>query len=954
MTPRLFPALLCRTFLAVLSIALGFAAERQPWTTSRIHGSPEPPKPFRVERIYTNITFINPLDAGTIPGTHRLVVVEQRGKIWSVEDENAKEADLFADLKDFDKEVVESYGVTFHPKFLENREVFVWINVDSRGKPNRDDGTRIVRFKMAEANPPRLDTKSGQVIFTWMSGGHNGGNIRFGPDGMLYISTGDSESPDPPDSRNTGQDISDVLSSVLRIDVDHPDAGRAYSIPKDNPFVQTAGARGEVWAYGFRNPWRISFDPRRGDLWAADVGWELWEMVHRVERGGNYGWSITEAGKQEVHPNGQRGPTPILPPVVVHPHDEAASITGGDVYYGKRLPELNGAYVYGDWQFGTFWSLKTEGSRVIEHRELCRSSLMPAGFGVRHDGELIICDHGGGGLWRFDRNPEAGKTANFPRKLSESGLFADVAKQRPQSGVLPYEINAHRWADFATSERWVGIPGDAKINVANKEWGVVGRGRLTFPEDTVLALTYSMEMERGNPASKRKIETQIMHYNGLQWGAYSYRWNDAGTDAELVGPKGDEAALEVKDASAPGGTRRQSWKFFSRAECLRCHTIWNNFTPGFTGAQLKPDILETLQLRADPQPLTEPYGDASDSQWKARSYLHVNCSVCHRESGGGAVRAFMNFDRPLKDSRLINEKPVLGGLGLPDARVIATGDPSRSVLLYRMTTAGRGHMPYLGGKLIDDAGILAVRAWVASMQRETTLPDATSRQLADEENWLKDVAAGNLVPLPKLLGSSSGCLRVAHAIIDGSLKGETRAEVINQGSALADPLKRDLFERFLPPEKRRKVLGPNFAADQLLARKGNAGHGKELFTAICATCHRADGTGADFGPDLSKIATKWDRARLLEQIVQPGKVIEPDWNLTTVTTSDGESIAGFIVTRNDHSITLKVPGGERKVVQSNEIKSVATARATLMPEGILENLSAEEAADLLEFLAARK
>jgi putative heme-binding domain-containing protein len=951
MTPRF--CLLTRALLFFAVAVASVAAERRPWTTSRFHGSPEPPKPFQVERVYTNLTFVNPLDAGTIPGTRRLVVVEQRGKIWSVEDENTSIPDLLADLKDFDKEAVECYGVTFHPKFRENRQVFIWMNVDSRGKPNREDGTRIVRFKMAEANPPRIDPKSGAVIFSWLSGGHNGGNIRFGPDGMLYVSTGDAESPDPPDGRSTGQDIGDLLASVLRIDVDHPDAGRAYGIPKDNPFLQTPGARGEVWAYGFRNPWRISFDSRRGDLWAADVGWELWEMVHRVERGGNYGWSITEAGKQDVRPNGQRGPTPILAPVVVHPHDEAASITGGEVYYGDRLPELNGAYIYGDWQFGTFWSLKTEGSRVVEHRELCRSSLMPAGFGIRHDGELIICDHGGGGLWRLGRNPDAGQTSKFPMRLSEAGFFADLKMQTPEPGVLPYEINAHRWADFATSERWVGIPGVGKISVARKEWGVVGRGRLTFPQDTVLSLTYSMEMERGNAASKRKIETQVMHFNGLQWGAYSYRWNDAGTDAELVGPKGEEIALEVKDNSAAGGLRRQNWKFFARSECLRCHTIWNNFTPGFTGAQLKADILDTLQLRADPQPLTEPYGHA-DAERRARSYLHVNCSVCHREAGGGAVRAFMNFDRPLKDSRMINERPVIGDLGLPEARVIATGDPARSVLLYRMTTAGRGHMPYLGGKLIDDAGILTIRDWVTSMPREQRLSESVARQLSDEENWLKEVAGGNVTTLPKLLATSSGALRLAHAVIDGTLKDKPRAEAIAQGAALADPLKRDLFERFLPPEQRRKVLGANFSVEPLLARKGNSAHGKEMFAAICATCHRADGIGADFGPDLSKIGMKWDRAGLLEQISQPGKVIEQDWNLTTVTTTDGESIAGFIVSRNDHSITLKIPGGERKQIPSTETKSITTARATLMPEGMLENLSAEEAADLLEFLAARK
>src|SRR4051812_46170005 len=133
MTPRCCPPLPIRALVLAVSLAVPSAAQREPWTTSRIHGSPEPPKPFQVERIYTNITFVNPLDAGTVPGTHRLVVVEQRARLWTIEDENAKEADPFADLKDFDKEAVECYGVTFHPKFAENRQVFVWMNLDSHG-----------------------------------------------------------------------------------------------------------------------------------------------------------------------------------------------------------------------------------------------------------------------------------------------------------------------------------------------------------------------------------------------------------------------------------------------------------------------------------------------------------------------------------------------------------------------------------------------------------------------------------------------------------------------------------------------------------------------------------------------------------------------------------------------------------------------------------------------------
>src|SRR4029079_11329337 len=145
----------------------------------------------------------------------------------------------------------------------------------------------------------RLDPASEAVLITWPSGGHNGGSLQFGRDGYLYISTGDGAGPNPPDPLKTGQDVSDLLSSVLRIDVDRPAGGKPCRVPDDNPLVNTAGARPEIWAYGFRNPWRMSFDSTTGALWVGDVGWELWEMIYSVERGGNYGWRVTEGGREE-------------------------------------------------------------------------------------------------------------------------------------------------------------------------------------------------------------------------------------------------------------------------------------------------------------------------------------------------------------------------------------------------------------------------------------------------------------------------------------------------------------------------------------------------------------------------------------------------------------------------------------------------------------------------------
>ncbi len=949
-------------FLAITT----HAQQRPPWTTSRIQGTPEPPPPYVVERLYPGLTFKKPLDIKPIPGSDRLVVLEETGRMFSfVPGAGVDKADLFGELSAFDPETSRSYALVFHPRFAENRFVFTWIVQDLKGADFRDDGTHIVRFRVTAESPPRLDLSSAKEIISWRAGGHNGGNLRFGPDGMLYISTGDAEKPDPPDSLVTGQDISDLLSSVLRIDVDHPDADRAYGIPKDNPFVTTPNARGEVWAYGLRNPWRMSFDPKTGDLFAGDVGWELWEMIYRIQRGGNYGWSLTEGGKQDIRPDRLRGPSPILPPLVAHSHAEAASITGGEFYHGEQLPELKDAYLYGDWQMGTFWSLRTEGDKVMEHREIARSSLMPVGFGFDHDGELIIVDHAVGGLWRLAKNPGSAKNSDFPRKLSETGLFSDTTHQTPAPGVLPYEINAPRWADHATAERWAAFPDQSGVSVASESKGVVLRGHWEFPAGAVLAKTYSLDLERGNPSTRRRIETQILHFDGSLWGTYSYRWNADQIDAELVPKEGAESVFKVTDSAAPGGEINQPWRFYSRSECGRCHTLMNHFAQGFSALQLdratsreKGDQLDAfIQLGlTPPEPaFADPHGTVGSLEVRARSYLHANCSACHRFNSGGGVPSFMNIELALKEANLIDARAVQGDLGLPDARVIASGDPCRSVLLYRMATAGSGHMPYLGSHLVDDRGLLLIRDWIASLRpNDRDLAAATLSLRKAEDQAIAQLRAGDSKPLDLLLATNSGALSVLLAIVDGKLSTDLRALAIAKGSALTEPLRRDLFERFLPESQRRKVLGSGIKPEALLSMKGDAAHGKAVFASVCIACHRLNEVGIDFGPDLSRIGSKWNRAAMLEQLLSPSNLIEPLWQLTTVELNTGDSKAGFITARSDTELTLKMAGGLTEQISTTRVTKTTTAALSMMPEGLLQNLTAQEAADLLEYLDSLK
>ena len=246
------------------------------------------------------------------------------------------------------------------------------------------------RYTMLPKAPFTLDKDSAKTIIEWESDGHNGAAVCFGNDGMLYVTTGDGTSDS--DTNVTGQRMDLLLAKLMRIDVDHPDEGKAYSVPKDNPFVGQPNIRPETWAYGFRNPWRIHCDKKTGHIWVGNNGQDLWEQIYFVRKGDNYGWSVYEGG----HPfylERKLGPTPHVKPAIEHPHSEARSMTGGIVYYGTKFPELVGAYIYGDYSTGRIWAAKHDGERVVWHKELAQTRLQITGFGTDSKGEILICDH---------------------------------------------------------------------------------------------------------------------------------------------------------------------------------------------------------------------------------------------------------------------------------------------------------------------------------------------------------------------------------------------------------------------------------------------------------------------------------------------------------------------------------------------------------------------------------
>jgi putative heme-binding domain-containing protein len=956
--------------------------KRTPWTTSRIRGTPDPPAPYRTERVFAKLRFQEPLDLTAAPGTNRLAVAERYGKIYSFPNRpDVAAADLLLDLS----KVI--YGCAFHPKFPDNGYVYVTYVVDATKE--LPEGTHVSRFR-AMGEPPRCDPDSEQLLLVWPSSGHNGGCLKFGPDGCLYIGTGDSG--EIADTHLTGQDLTKLSGKILRIDVDRQEGGKAYAIPADNPFVDVPGARGEIWAYGLRQPWKFSFDRANGDLWTGDVGQDLWEMIYRVERGGNYGWSVNE-GSHPFRPERPRGPTPILAPIVEHDHANFRSITGGYVYRGRRLPELRGAYVYGDYDTGRIWMLRydRENRRVTEHRELADSNLRLVGFAADHDGELLLLDHVGGQISRLVANPPE-QAGEFPRNLSESGLFASCADHMPAPGLIPYSVVAPQWCDGATKERYLALAGQSQIEFEGITYPQPAPGAPAgwkFPDGAVLVETISLEMEKGNPRSRRRLETRILHHRRLSggedigdqyWRGYTYLWNDEQSDAVLLeDASGRDRTFTIRDPEAPGGRRQQTWHFPSRAECTVCHNMGAKYVLGAQTLQMNKDhdyggvvanqlrTLEHLGIFTKPLPappeelprLVDYRDGANDLARRARSYLHANCSHCHRKWGGGNAEFQLLATLDLGDTGTVDIRPGQGTFNIPQARILAPGDPYRSVLFYRMAQVGPGRMPRLGSTVADEQGLRLVGDWIGRLptgdhERGAGNARAEAEAALDRLRGNGASAGERAAAMDRLLGSTGSALELAQAIADESLPRTLREEVMAKAAAASSAEVRDVFERFLPEEKRTKRLGTIVRPEEILALGGDAEQGKTIFFEAagvqCRNCHKIGGQGTEIGPDLSHVGKQYDRAQLLEAMLEPSKKIDPKYLVYVVETASGRIHNGLLIEKTPQAIVLKNDKNETVRVAADEVERLAPRQQSLMPDLLLRDLTARQVADLVAFL----
>ena len=690
--PRALVSLLALVVAVV--VACGDDEPARPAAPQACVPPPPPAVGVVLEPALGDVRFTQPVEIVLGPpaasGAARFYVLEQAGRVKIAALEGG-EPSLALDITSRIKAGGEAglLGLAFDPKFSDNGFVYLYFTALLEEKPGIVWQDVLARYTSKDGGAT-LDPASEKILLSVDDpfGNHNGGKLAFGPDGYLYVSLGDGGSGGDP--RGNAQNMDALLGKILRVD---PASGDPYGIPADNPFAR-GGGRPEIWAYGLRNPWKLSFDRETGDLWCADVGQNRYEEVNRIIPGGNYGWPIRE-GKHcyEAATCATEG---LVDPVAEYRRTEGISVTGGYVYRGKRIAALTGKFVYGDFGTGNIWGVDARGQEA--GTLLTSSSLKISTFAQDADGEVYVADYATGAVKQLAAAPGAPLTAGEGTSLVSTGCIDPVTKQAPP-GAIPYTVSSPVWSDGAEEDRWLFVPKDGKLTVGPD-------GDFGLPPSSVVLKSFSV--------GGKLVETRLLvRYADGGWAGYSYEWSDDGADATLL------ADGKTKDLG--GGS---SWTFPSRSECFACHTSAAGFSLGLEARQLNHDgVIERFApVLASPvdakafAPLAAADSATASAEARARGYLHANCSMCHRAGNGtGAAQIDLRADRSLVETRTCGVAPQAGDLGRPGARIVTPGDPGASTLAMRLRRTGDGQMPPLARGVVDEAGAGAIEAWIREL-----------------------------------------------------------------------------------------------------------------------------------------------------------------------------------------------------------------------------------------------
>lgn len=680
-------------------------------------------------------------------------ILERGGKVKRLQT-GAESVSVFLDISSqvawSPQEENGAVGIVFHPLCgvapFKNNYLYLFYTALESGKPYYRVSRFTVNHEGASADPA-----SEKILIQQLNEhhAHNGGALQFGPDGFLYISVGD-EGEGFDILRNSQKVDKDLFSGILRIDVDnqggelsHPiktqpqtGATQDYSIPNDNPFCGLPHALEEFWAIGLRNPYRMTFDRKTGQIYAGDVGQESREEIEVIEKGSNHRWRLYEGDILHRIPRikelklGKEKKA-----LFEYPHDNLdGCIIGGYVYRGKKYPDLYGKYIYADNLSGRVWALEIKDHQAGENRELFRVPWTEgriSSFGENNAGELFICTIGAKGMiYSFEKQLDL--TEKVPQKLSETGLFADTAGLVPHSRMIPYEINQPFWSDGALKQRWIVMPENQTEKITFQK-----EGEWKFPAGTMFVKHFDIVPDQRAPETSRRLETRVLILNeqGDFYGR-TYRWDETQTDAFLI-ENTVKAQLDLTDQN--GNTVQQEWLFPGRFDCLICHNQNAGVVLGVKTRQLNRDVIDidsgalvnqihywnelnrfstkltSEEIAALPKH-TPVLDQTQDLDQRVKSYLDVNCSYCHYSG----TPVYAKFDARAHVSafaqQILYSKPGKN-FGIEDAKIVAPSSPQQSILFFRMKSLMPNQkMPPLGHYMVDDAAVSVIEEWIHSKE----------------------------------------------------------------------------------------------------------------------------------------------------------------------------------------------------------------------------------------------
>ncbi len=753
---------------------------------------------------FPNLTFVDPLWLTEIPGTNQVLLVGKNGQLWRFTNNPATTQAQVTKVLEWVANTQSSedqgfYSLAFHPEFGQvgsPNANYAYVCYSSKpalaGADANHSFWKVSRFTW-QPTTGTLDPNSEFVLMSqydrcrW----HNGGAMFFDAQGFLYIVCGDGGDSGEGDGL-TGADGAlsrtqrlnwGLFSGVFKIDVDNkPERSHAirrqplsptnkpagwpasftqgYSIPNDNPWLDPGGSILEEYhSLGLRSPHTMHQDKVTGDIWIGDVGEGTREEIGRAPKGGNSQWGYMEGtvGGPGAAASPAIGTNQV--PTYDYGRGDGSCIIGGPRYRGTKWNDvLGGKLLFGDHARGRIWAATLSdngGAPVVQ--ELVNGlatgdKVGLANFCEDSSGEVFLMMVNGtnqtGGTIR--KLVSEGTSTQPPALLSQTGIFTDMATLATAPGVIPYSVANPLWSDAAAKQRWIILPNDGTHDAANEKITFSEDGPWVFPAGTVFVKHFELPTDERNPAILHRLETRVIvcTEGGGKYG-FTYKWNAAGTDADLLTTgASDDIPVTLQD----GSTETRHWDFPSRGDCLLCHnnaagqalgvrtaSLNKPFTypsTGRTANQLTTfnqlgmlDVNLTATQIAnfiESRPLND---ETAPLEHRVRSYIDSNCSHCHRP--GGTVDFFdARLGTPLKDQGLINGL-IQGTFNLgPDGRYLKPGSTSLSALHVRMSNVGNGAaMPPLAKNLVDQNAVAKMGQYLTSLTDAEfqTSPSPTAR-----------------------------------------------------------------------------------------------------------------------------------------------------------------------------------------------------------------------------------